>query len=436
MKYFFNALYIFVLILASPWIAWRVCIEKKNRRGWLQKLFGWVTVRTGNAECIWIHAVSVGEVNLLKPLVDRLQLENPDIEVCISTTTETGFDLANKKFPDKLVFFCPSDFSWSIANTINRIRPSILVLTELELWPNLITVVKQNSIPIALINGRISDKSFNGYRRFRAVTKPMFAALDLALMQTESYANRILELGTPADRVQISGNIKFDCCDADGREHDKELARRAGIHDQQFVIVAGSTQENEDIMAINVYQDLSQRFNQLKLILVPRHPQRCHRISKLLHDRGLAVFQRSIDRENEYEAEENAVVLVDVIGELNYWWSHANVAYVGGSMGDRGGQNMIEPAVYGLPICFGPDTRNFKDVVDMMLAGDAAAVVADRDQFREFILFVLGNPEAAHKMGERASALTMTQKGAVDRTLRLILPLLSATQQNTCKRAA
>ena len=257
MKYLLNAIYLFLLVVALPWLAWRVCVQKKNRRGWRQKLFGTIQPRQSNGSCIWIHAVSVGEVNLLSPLIAQLEKEYPGCEICISTTTETGFDLANKKFADRYVFFCPADFSWAISNVFNRLKPALLVLTELELWPNLISVAKNRSVPIALINGRISENSFNGYRRLGLLTRPMFMAIAVAAVQTEDYADRMFELGTPAANIHVTGNIKFDNCD-DAIHPDRDcLLELAGIDpDKEFVIVAGSTQEEEDIMAINVYRRL------------------------------------------------------------------------------------------------------------------------------------------------------------------------------------
>lgn len=437
MKYLLNAIYLLILIAAIPWVVWRICVQKKNRRGWMQKLFGLVPRRENAQPCIWIHAVSVGEVNLLTPLIKKLRNENPQHEICISTTTETGFDLANKKFASHQIFFCPSDFSWAVNNAIGRINPSLLVLTELELWPNLIATFKSRAVPVALINGRISEKSFRGYARFRFLTKPIFAALDVACVQTDQYADRLIQLGIPTDRVHVCGNIKFDGNEniTDAAGLDSDIPTAAGIEKDDFVIVAGSTQEEEDLMAIDVYRQLKASYDKLKLVLVPRHPERSHRIIAHLRQQNLPVFVRS-KNESLGDAKNDNVILVDVIGELKLWWNIASVAYVGGSMGSRGGQNMIEPAALGVPVCFGPNTVNFKDVVDMLLEKDAAKVVHNAKELSEFILFALGNPETTHKMGQRALEITATQKGATNRTVALIRPLLSNHAKIPDKQAA
>jgi 3-deoxy-D-manno-octulosonic-acid transferase len=424
LKYAFNLIYASVLLLLLPWIVWRVAVQKKNRRGWGEKLLGWVPKRDSTRPCIWIHGVSVGEINLLQPLVSQLQLSYPDHELTISTTTDTGFALAKKHFDRHVVFYCPTDFSWAISNAIRRVRPNMIVLTELELWPNLIAIASKFSVPVALINGRMSLSSFHGYFRFRWLAQRMLKKINLIAAQSVVCAERFRRLGAPAARIHVTGNIKFDTA-VGGRSlvETKRLSTLMRIRDDEVVFLAGSTQENEDLMAATVYRALAARGLDLRLILVPRHPERCGRLASLLNELHLPfVFRSGQNDANLPTATPSArpIVVVDVIGELSHWWGRANLGFVGGSTGKRGGQNMIEPAALGVPICFGPRTENFQSVVELLLERDGARVVHDRDELERFIVDALADPDWAVEMGRRAQQLVYSQRGACQRTANLL----------------
>ena len=419
MRFLYDFCYLVLLTILSPWIGWRYFVQRKNRRGWPEKLLGLVPMGNLSKRCAWFHAVSVGEVNLLDSLIAEFGSQHPDFEIAISTTTETGFDLARRKFPDKTVFFCPVDFSWAIENAIRRLRPDILILTELELWPNLISITHAQGIPVALINGRLSEKSFRGYQRLYFLVRRFLKHIDLAVMQTETYANRLSSLGMPAERIHVCGNVKFD----QGNTADvadlkiQELGRLANIVDGDFVLVAGSTQENEDRILIAIFRELIQSYPQLRLILVPRHLDRCQRLAGILRDQGLAFAFRSELNGPVMQGAECRILVVDVIGELRQWWAVADVGYVGGSMGHRGGQNMIEPAACGVPVSFGPDTENFRDVVELLCSENAAVIVNDEFQLRQFVLHALNDPGSAREMGLRAQSLVVRQRGATTDTV-------------------
>jgi 3-deoxy-D-manno-octulosonic-acid transferase len=436
-KFILNALYLLLLLVLGPWILWRIIVQGKNRQGWIHKLTGRIPVRDSRRPCVWIHAVSVGEVNLLPTVVQEFRRQCPEFEFAISTTTRTGFELALKRFPDQIVFYCPFDFSWAVKQVLQRIRPQVLVLTELELWPNLINVTRSHDIPVALMNGRISDSSFRGYQRLRFLFARIVKNLDLAAVQTESYASRLADLGLPRERIHVCGNIKFDnvadC--SHGNDRSQSLGQLAGIGGNDFVLLAGSTQENEDRMALAAFQQLHHRFPCLKLILVPRHPDRCVRLARIIAEQGLSFSFRS--RLNSTSANtDQRILVVDVIGELNDWWGCADVGYVGGSLGGRGGQNMIEPAARGIPICFGTDTSNFRDVVQMLLADQAAVVVENAAQLQQFVCGVIGNPDSAAAMGGRAAELVRSQQGAASRTVTLLRTLLSTHRSTRLRGAA
>ncbi len=423
-----DILYACVLLLTSPWLLWRALFRKRNRRGWGQKMFGLVPHRKSNGTCVWLHAVSVGEVNLLQPVMDRLQRQRPDVEFVISTSTETGFDLASEKYQPHCVFFYPFDFSWAIKRAINRLKPDLIVLAELEVWPNLVSIADENEIPVAVINGRLSESSFHGYRKIQRLLTPAFERLTHVSASTQQYADRFRAMGTRAERILVSGSMKFDGVTMD-RKNGKtmELARAAGLKPDDFVIVAGSTQQGENLMIAKIYQELLAEHSNLKLILVPRHPETCPSVYGMMQRSGLSVTLRSEAGDGTSKAAD--VMLVDVIGELSAWWGCANAAFVGGSMGgaigaNRGGQNMIEPAAYGVPVSFGPDTRNFREIVSELLQAEAACVVQDEDAMKEFFSKVIAEPMWALKMGKRSRDLVASHAGASDRTVENLVQLL------------
>lgn len=427
MKYLLNIVYGFLLIALSPWLLYRAIIKKKNRRGWWAKLTGRIPIRQSAAPCIWLHAVSVGEVNLLRPLIARLSQELPEYEFAVSTTTETGYDLACKIFEKHTVFFCPFDFSWAIQNVLHRLRPSLLVLAELELWPNLISVTRARGIPVSLVNGRISQGSYENYARFQWFWKPVLRRLSRLGVQNQDYGRRLTSLGVAEKKIQLTGSVKFDGANSDrGSRQITELSQLAGLRPEDTVFLAGSTQAEEDEMAAEVYLRLREQGSQLRLILVPRHVERSIKLKKDLIAKGLTVQLRSDlpSQPGTRVFDQCDVLVVDVIGELSSWWGVADIAFVGGTMGDRGGQNMIEPAAYGVPVCFGPHTWNFQDVVQLLLDRHAAQVICSAAELLEFVQASIEQPQLAHQMGLRGRQLVLQQRGAVERTVSMLNEIL------------
>lgn len=422
MRWLLNSLYLLFLLIASPWMLWRI-VKGKSRRGWLQKLFGCVPARTQPGPCLWLHAVSVGEVNLLQPVVDQLLAQQPELQIAVSTSTETGYDLAQAKYPKHQVFFCPHDFSWAIQRVLKRIKPNAIVLAELELWPNLIAVAGSQQIPVVVINGRVSENSHRGYQRFGFATKPMFRGLTMVLAQTKTYAERFISLGCDESRTSISGSVKFDGVSTDpSNPNTTRLADEAGLKAEDFVFVAGSTQLEEDLIAVEVFSRLKPTFPQLKLILVPRHPDRCPQLKQQLKKSAIDVDLRT---DIDANRDSDRPLVVNVIGELGHWWGRANAAYVGGSMGSREGQNMIEPSAYAVPTSFGPRTKNFRDVVDQLLAQDAAAVVANANELERFLRDCLTSAQTMKAMGDRAQAVVNQNVGAAAKTANQIIRLIN-----------
>lgn len=434
MGYLLNLLYLAAILVASPYLLYAAIRYGKYREGWRQKLLGSVPIRSGKNRCIWLHAVSVGEVNLLAPLIARWDAQYPDWECVISTTTLAGYALARKRYAPRTVFYCPLDFTWSVGRAIRRMRPDLLVLAELELWPNLVAAAKQAGAKVAIINGRLSDKSLRGYQRVGFLARRTLEQIDLVAAQNEEYAQRFRQLGALPSAVAVTRSIKFDGAIADRQNAaTKRLAALAGIEETDQVFLAGSTQEPEESLAVAVYSKLVAQHPKLRLILVPRHPERFEEVARMLEKSGVPWQRRSL-LESEGPKPQARILLVDTIGELTAWWGTAAIAFVGGSLGKRGGQNMIEPAAYGAAVCFGPNTRNFRDVVEMLLAREAAVVVQDGTELKDFVRRCLENPDYALVLGQNARALVLEQLGAADRTVELLSALVSS--QTASRRAA
>jgi len=435
--YVLNAVYMGLLALASPWLAWNAWRKGKYRAGFGAKLWGAVPERVSQRPCIWLHAVSVGEVNLLAPLLKELALRHSDWECVISTTTRAGYELAEKKYAGRTVFYCPLDFSWAVRRAMRRVRPDLLVLAELELWPNLIRAAKEHRAQIAVVNARLSAKSFRGYKRIRPFVKRLLANVDLIAAQNREYADRFLALAAPADRVHITGSVKYDGAQTDRHNlATVRLARLAGIAEGDLVWLAGSTQAPEEAIAIAVFRELSQEFPRLRLILVPRHPERFDEVAELLERAGMP-WQRRTELTSADAPAAARILLVDAVGELGAWWGTARVAFVGGSLGKRGGQNMIEPAAYGAAVSFGPNTRNFRDIVDQLLAARGAVVVKDQAELTAFVRRAIEDASFAEQLGARARQFVASQLGATARTVDLLETLMpSQTAETAVARPA
>ncbi len=442
MPYLLNVIYLLLILFSLPWLLWQAVRKGKYRQGYAAKFLGLVPRRASDKTCIWLHAVSVGEVNLLLPLVRLIERERSNWECAISTTTATGMELARKKFPQLLVFYCPLDFTWAVSTAMRRIRPDILVLAELELWPNLIRAARRRGAKAAIINGRLSEHSFRGYRRIRPFVARILRQINLIAVQDDIYAQRFRQIGDRPEAVHVTGSMKFDGAQTDrDNPATRRLAAIADITGDDIVWLAGSTQEPEESMVLEIFQRLIAEFPRLRLVIVPRHPDRFEAVARLIDQSGLS-WQRRTEYPCHPERSEGSTVgttvelspqqdpaspqkqprilLIDAVGELGAWWGTAQIAFVGGSFGRRGGQNMIEPAAYGAAVSFGPNTWNFSDIVTSMLAQNAAVQLADPAELERFVRRCLEEPQYAAELGRRAKSLVQLQLGATDRTFRLL----------------
>ncbi len=446
--------YILLLAVCSPWLAWQSFRTGKYRQGFAEKFLGRAPWRESDRPCIWLHAVSVGEVNLLAPLIRELTASRPDCELYLTTTTQTGFALAKKKYgaAGMRIAYCPLDFSWAVRAAIQRIRPSLMVLVELELWPNLIRLNRAQGVAVAIVNGRLSERSYNGYRRLRWLIAPLLRQIDLIAVQSAEYAQRFLSLGARPATVEVTGSLKFDGAPTDrNNPATRRLRELAGFGANDIVFLAGSTQEPEESLALETFRALSAEYPQLRLVIVPRHPERFAAVARMLDASGLDWVRRSElakpspavsgstaacdSRLPSPDSRLCRLLLVDTIGELGAWWGTAQIGFVGGSLSTRGGQNMIEPCALGVATCFGPNTQNFRDVVAMLLAVGAAEVVSDGEALTTFVRRMLEQPEQAAQLAQRSLAVVTTQLGATHRTIEDLLPLLPASDTRARKIA-
>lgn len=429
MAYLFDAAYLALLFLLSPWFIYQAIAKGKYRHGWGARLWGNVPRTTGERPVIWLHAVSVGEVNLLAAVLAENERRELNVECVISTTTAAGYALAKTKYAPRSVFYCPLDFSWAVRRALHRVKPELLILTELELWPNLIRFARESGARVAVINGRLSERSFRGYSRWRRIIEPTLRRVELIAAQNEEYAERFRQLGVVQAAVHVTGSIKYDGAATD-RNNPRTVRLRglAGMLPTDIVFLAGSTQEPEEELALETYLTLAPDHPRLRLVLVPRHPERFASVAQLLARRGIR-FQRRTELDSAGADATVRVLLVDTVGELGAWWGTAQIAFVGGSLSTRGGQNMIEPAAYGAAVSFGPNTRNFRDIVAALLAAGGAHVVHDGAELTAFVRRCLEEPNYAQHLGDAAAQFVATQLGATRRTIDLVEGMLTAPRR-------
>lgn len=437
-----NLVYLLLLVAVSPIIMYRRIALGKYREGWPEKFLGRLPQRVDpSRECVWLHAVSVGEVLQLRTLIDELTEQRPATDIVITTTTNTGFAVAREKFPQHTVCYFPLDFTWAVNRALDRIRPSVVVLVELELWPNFILAASRKGIPLVLANGRISEKSFRGYRRIRPLMRSLLTRFHHLGSQNDTYAARLVALGAVAESVTVTGSIKFDHIETD-RENPqtRALGDAFGLRSDEPVFIAGSTQAPEEQYAIDAWQAASQTHPGLRLILVPRHKERFEEVASLVKRLGFPLIRRSdvlSGPSGDDSASQRApVLLLDTLGELSACWGLADIAFVGGSLTKRGGQNMIEPAAYGAAVLFGPNTWNFRDVVELLLDEAAASVVADADSLARKVDELLKNPLHAREQGRISQRLVLAQQGATARTVDLVIDALPGVTGRERRRAA
>jgi len=424
-----NLFYVLAIVLLSPWLVIRSVRTGRYRKHLGAKLVGPSgSLSDGRRPVIWFHGVSVGEVHLLRQMVRAFGERHPDWEVVVSSTTDTGLAEARKHFADLSVVVYPFDFSWACRRAIRAVSPRLIVLAESELWPNFLRAANRAGVPVVVINGRMSPRTSRRYATVPRLARwLLFDRVAAFGMQSESYAGHLRALGIAPERVHVTGNVKYDGVLLD-RDNPKtrdlrELFRIAPI---DLVWVAGSTHDPEERIVLAVYGRLLERFPALRLILVPRAPERFDEVARLIEATHLQYVRRSGSIAGA-EVPHNTVILIDTLGELAAVWGLATIGFTGGSLNDkRGGQSMIEPAGLGVPVLFGPHTWNFKDAVAGLLEVDGAIRVADEAELDRQVARLLGDADLRQRVGTAAKSYVRAQQGATQKTLDLLDRVLGA----------
>jgi 3-deoxy-D-manno-octulosonic-acid transferase len=420
-----DTLYTFAFILYVPILIYQSIVHKKVRRGWDQR-FGHIPCRPSTKRRIWIHAVSLGEINATRTLTDQIRQRFPEFEIVISTSTETGYAAALRHYPDNTVFRYPLDFSWVVRGVLNRVRPSAIILMELEVWPNLIELASVGRIPVGIANGRVTqEKSMRRYNKplIRGVARKMFSRIAWVGAQDETYAARFRELGVPPERVNVSGNLKYDTADTAETVNDAdELALSTGIDRTNPLLVAGSTGPGEEAILLDIFKRLSKKIPGLQMAIIPRKPERFDEVARLIESKGFICVRRSACPENRAASGSgDCIVLGDTMGELRKFYSLANAVFVGRTLVPMGGSDLMEVAGLAKPMCFGPHVENFSDVAEKLLQAHAARQVRNQAELEKTLELLIEQKSESAAMGQRARQVVMDNQGATTRTVDLLL---------------
>jgi len=410
-------------VLALPWFLWKGRATGKYLRTFRERMGRLpVYLNVDGDRSVWIHAVSIGEVLAARPLVPVLRERYPGHRIFLSTTTMTGNAVAKKSVRgvDGL-FYAPLDFPHPVRRALEVLNPSLLVLVETELWPNLVHEAKRRGARIALVNGRISPRSFPRYRRVRRFLSPLFSEIDLFLMQGDVHAERVRALGAPEDRVRVTGNLKFDAVEP-GRLPER-LARLLQGGEPRPLWVAGSTVGGEEELVLSAFHRVRERIPQARLLVAPRHPERFSLVPPLVEAAGFRCLRRSsLDPAAWRDGE---VLLLDTLGELAQVYALASVVFVGGSLVPSGGHNILEPAVAGKAVVVGPHMENFQEIADQFRSESAMVQVSSPDELAREVSALLLDDERRRGLGERARELVGRNRGAVSRTVDALSSLLA-----------
>ena len=422
------------LLVSTPYFLYQALAHGKYLEGLRQRLGKLPSLN--KQPVIWLHCVSVGETQAARPLVDRLRKDFPDHTLVVSTITRTGQKLAQDVFGRhaESVFYFPFDWRWCVRRALRVINPSVVLLMETELWPNFLRECKARAVPVALVNGRISRQSYRRYAWIKIFLRRVLDSLAIAVMQSETDAQRLQDLGMPAERVRTAGNLKFDAgAVPTTAEKTAEIRQRFQLASNVPLVLAASTHTPEEKIILESFKQVHAS-QPVRLMIAPRHPERFAEVASLIQSTGLTWARRT----NAAAAgdAEASVLLLDTIGELPATYALASIVFVGGSIVDRGGHNVLEPAVQGVPVVTGAHTHNFHAIVDLLneagalvqlppVEGEAAATELTK-VFKE----LLADPARRTELVTRATQLIAANQGAAERTIKLIAPLLAPKRRD------
>ena len=422
----FRFIYSVVFYLITPVIILRLFIRglaaPNYRKRWGQR-FGFFTPSESSKETMWLHAVSVGETLAAVPLVKALQEKYPERRLLITCMTPTGSERITAAFGDSVDHsYAPYDTPDAVARFLQRVQPKMLIIMETELWPNTVAACYKRQIPVILANGRLSEKSARGYARVSKLSGPMVAQLTAVAAQHGDDGGRFTALGLPAEKLHITGNIKFDLeLNAQIRQTAEALRQQWGGAHQRPILLAASTHRGEDEIILQAFNLIKQSVNNALLVLVPRHPERFNQVGDLCLDAGYSLARRS----NNDSTDNADILLGDTMGELMTFFGACDIAFIGGSLVANGGHNMIEPAAWGKPTLSGLSVFNFAEVSRLLAEAGGLSLVEDAAVLAETVIELIQNPQQARQMGQSAQQVAEANRGALERLLTVIDSSLS-----------
>jgi len=432
-----DACYLLAAAVLAPIVLYRSITTGKYRRDWDQRR-GWLPEMFAGRPRVWLHAVSMGEVNSIQGIVAAWRRRSPETEFVISCTTGTGIDRARRLFPDLTVFRYPLDLSWFVARALDRIKPTMVVLVELEVWYQFLELAETRGIPVVVVNGRLTEsKSLRRFRWIMPVARRMFSRLAWVGAQDEVYADRFRQLGVPGDCVTVTGSMMWDTAEiTDAIPGSDMLARAMGLDPDRPTWVCGSTAPGEEPVILKAYESLCRRHPKLQLVIVPRKPERFDEVAAAIRQAGFDCVRRSESPDGtERPPSETAVLLGDTMGELRKFYTLADVVFVGRTLADMGGSDMMEVAGLARPIVVGPHTHNFTDTVRQLQAGDAVRVVsadlenpAAADALARAVAELLDDPGTARRLADNGRDVVKRNRGATQRTLDSLMEILDRAQ--------
>lgn len=414
------------MLVGLPYFLFQMASHGKYRKGFAERM-GRIPSRVrlprDEERVIWVHAVSVGEVLAVAGLVEELKRRIPQARIFVSTTTDTGQALARGKFGEEDVFYFPVDFNFAIRPYLKALRPQMVVIAETEFWPNFIQLSHATGARIAVVNARISDRSWPRYRRFRRLLRRVLHNVDLFLAQTPADAGRLQDIGADPERVRVAGNLKFDIPAPIPPAIVEKVRSAIADAGSSPVLVCGSTVDGEEPLLLKAFENLLVQHPRAVMVLAPRHPERFSAVAALLQQMSIRFWQRS---QWNSEPLSGGVLLLDTIGELAALYALADVAFVGGSLVARGGHNIIEPAQHGVAIVVGNHTENFRDIVNLFHSREAVRIVGPAE-LPLVLMELLANDAERLALGRRAAETMQLQVGATERTVEELLVLLPKT---------
>jgi 3-deoxy-D-manno-octulosonic-acid transferase len=428
----YYVMYNVLLVLAFPVIIGLLLTKKRSQRGLWCRL-GAVPVELRNLQkpIIWIHAVSLGEVATIVPLLHAMKARYPQWPLVVSTVTETGREVVIKRLEGVAVHcYAPVDFWWAVDRYIRILQPRLFILVESEFWPNLLKNLEGHRVPICLVNGRISSRSFARYRWVRGMMKQVLSCLDLALMQSEHDAERIGHLGVKPNAIHVTGNMKFDQGLDQAQAADGNVSFRAlfGCQAAERLVVAGSTHPQEEECLLDAYRQVIARHPQAVLVMAPRHIERVAKLEQVIQQYGFACVRRSRLEQNVGDQalqKGPRVIVLDTRGELALVYREAWVTFVGGTLVPVGGHNLLEPAQWGRPVLFGPHVDHCRDIAGRLLGAGGGIQIQNQEDLASQLVRLIAHPSAAEEMGQRALEMVRTHRGVVTRNLQWIDQLLN-----------